>query len=116
MPAANYDLEIEQGIPYERVLFLKDAQGAILNLIGYTARMQVRPYVSSSDVLVELTTDNAGLVLDTVLGSLTIKFTELQTQALIYSKSLYDIELVDTALKPIRLLSGYVLVSPEVTR
>lgn len=116
MPAANYDLDIEQGVPYERVLFLKDAQGAILNLAGYTARMQVRPYVSSSEVLVELTSANTGLVLDPVLGSLTIKLTELQTQSLLYSKSVYDIELVDTTLKPIRLLMGYVLVSPEVTR
>ena len=116
MAAATYDFNIEQGVPYSRVLALKDSEGAVLNLTGYSCRMHIRPYVSSDVILVNATSSNGKLIITNSTGLITISLSEEDTKLLIYSKSVYDLELLDSANKPIRLLKGNVIVSFEVTR
>lgn len=116
MAAATYDFNIEQGIPFARIMNLKDANGTTMNLTGYSARMHIRPYVSSDEILIDANTTNSKLIITPLTGVLTISLSSTDTKLLTYTKSVYDIELLDTAGAPVRLLQGSITVSREVTR
>jgi len=116
MAATVLNLSIEQGIPYYKELLVKDPNGANKNLTGYTARMQFRPYISSSEISLDATTANTKLLIDTVNSYVIINLSEADTQALTYTSYSYDIELVSAANKPIRLVQGTVSLNQEVTR
>lgn len=114
MPAAIYDFEIEQGTTLNKQMVWKDSTGAPVDLSGYTARMQMRPSVSSDTVLLNLTTENGGITLGGALGTITLHFTDAQTSALTKG-GVYDIEVV-TGGNVTRLIQGAISLSKEVTR
>lgn len=116
MTATVYNLSIEQGIPYVKEFQVKEATGANKNLTGYTARMQFRPYPESTELSLDATTANTKLIIDTVSSLVKINLSEADTKALAYTSYSYDIELVDSSNKPIRLVQGSVSLSREVTR
>lgn len=116
MPAGQYNFDIEQGVAFARIMNLKDSNGVTMNLTGYSARMQIRPYVSSTEVLIEATTANGKLIITPLTGVLTLSLSATDTTQLAYTKAVYDIELVDNVGTPIRLLQGEITVSREVTR
>lgn len=114
MPAAIYDFEIEQGTTLNKRMVWKDSTGAPVNLSGYTARMQLRPSVSSDTVLLNLTTENGGITLGGATGEITLHFTAAQTAAL-PKGGVYDLEVIIGG-NVTRLLQGAVSLSKEVTR
>lgn len=115
MSATNFDLSIEQGIPFEQLFIVKNSDGSLKDLSGFSARMQFRVSYSSS-VSLEATTTNSKLAIDTLNSTCKISLSESDTQSLTYSKYVYDLEIVDSSNKPIRLVIGTVNVSPEVTK
>lgn len=116
MAAAKYDLNIEQGTSFTDSLTLKDDQDTVIDLTGYTAAMQIRPYKTSDVVLIDGTSENGILVITPVMGKIDIVLTAAQTELLIYTKSVYDLEVTDTQGKVTRLIEGSVFVSLQVTR
>lgn len=114
MPAANYDFEIEQGTDYDKSLVWRDSTGNLVNLTGYTARMQLRPSVSSDTVLLDLTTENGGITLGGATGEITLHFTEANTSPLVKG-GVFDLEMIIGG-KVKRLVQGSITVSREVTR
>lgn len=116
MSATIFNLTIEQGIPYEQTFVVKNPDGSLKDLSGFSARMQFRLSHSSSDVNLEATTVNSKLVIDTLTSTCKISLNESDTQSLSYANYVYDIEIVDSLNKPIRLVMGKVTVSPEVTK
>lgn len=84
-------------------------------LIGYTARMQVREKIDSPTVLLELTTENGGIVIDTVMSTITIQAVAQQTEALTFTQAVYSLELVQ-GLEVVPFASGNILLVREVTR
>jgi hypothetical protein len=87
-----------------------------VDLTGYTARMQVRAEIESATVLLELTTENGGIVLGGVTGAIDLFVDDVATAAISWEAGVYDIELISAAGDVRRLFSGSVTVSPEVTR
>lgn len=117
MPAAKLNLTFEQGADYNRDLIWKTGVPAgPVPLTGYTARMQVRPSFTSATVLLELTTENSGLVIDEAAGKVSIKATAVQTAAITAKAGVYDLELVAPGGAVKRFVKGTVTISPEVTR
>lgn len=118
MPAMTLDLaddlRIEQGAYYTCPLELSDGDDTPLDLTGYTARMQVRKSVGSSEVLLELTTANGRLVIEG--STVRIVLSAEVTAAITWRQGVYDLELVPPDGKVERLVQGSVVVSPEVTR
>ena len=114
MPAAIYDFEIEQGTTLNKGLVWKDSTGALVDLSGYTARMQLRPSVSSDTVLLELTTENGGITLGGATGEIFLHFTEANTSPLTKG-GVYDLEVIIGG-KVKRLIQGAISISKEVTR
>lgn len=87
-----------------------------VDLSGYTARAQFRASITSTTVLVSLTTENAGIVLDNTKKTITLTMTAAATAALTWKAAFYDLELVSAGGVVSRIASGPVTVSPEVTR
>lgn len=108
---------IERGSTLNIPLTLTDANGAVRNLTGYTAKMQVRKDYADPDVLLELT-HLAGLLIEPLLGKVTIQRTAAQTAAFSWSRGVYDVELIAATDPPgtEKLLAGTVIVGPEATK
>jgi hypothetical protein len=115
MAAAKYNLNLEQGVPFTDNLVLKDNLGAIIVLTGYTARMQVKPFKTSSEVLFTLTSSD-DIIITPELGSVQFTISENNSYLLQYSKSVYDLYLYKPDGTPIRVVEGDITVSATVTR
>lgn len=93
------------------------ANAVAVNLTGYTAHLQVRSTVDSSTVLLDLTTENGGIVLGGSAGTIDIVIDETVTQGLTWDSAVYDILLTAGGGGDVtRLFGGTVTVAPAVTR
>jgi hypothetical protein len=113
MPAANYDLYIEQGATYSQEFVWKDSEGTPIDLSTYTSRMQVRQ-VKTENIILNLT-NTSGMTLGDD-GSIKIEVSATATSALPTLSARYDLELQSTDGTVTRLLQGEVVISAEVTR
>lgn len=86
-----------------------------VNLTGYTGRLQLRPKVNSDTVLLELTTENGGIALDTIKSTITLLATAAQTQDLTFSSAVYSLEMIKAG-EVSQLITGSVTLIKEVTR
>jgi hypothetical protein len=116
MAAGTYDMVCEQGATFQRSLVWQDETESPINLTGYSARMQVRPSIKSTEVVTELTTANGRIVLYPLLGKIELNLTAVQTAALAAKQCVYDLELVSGSGFVTRLLQGAFTITPEVTR
>lgn len=115
MPAFKYNIVIEQGSIFKKT-FVWTLPSGVQNLTGWTARMQVRRKVSDPVVLVELTTENGGIELGGVEGTVYLEIDAVTTGGLTeMNNGRYDLELVSGS-EPVRLVEGEVRVTPQVTR
>ena len=115
MAAGIYNMTFEQGATKVVSIVYKDPEGVPINLTGCTARMQIRPSISSDDVYVDLTTENGKITINGSAGLITLFFSAEDTSALV-TKGVYDLELVFPDEKVHRVIQGTVTVSKEVTR
>jgi hypothetical protein len=86
-----------------------------IDLTGYTGRLQIRPTVTSSTVLLELTTQNGGILIDNNLKTITVLITAQQTQELSFASAVYSLELVRGTEVTV-FSAGNVGLVQEVTR
>lgn len=117
MSAAKLKLAIEQGATFRKVLTWKAGTPAVpVNLTGCTARMQIRKEIANATPYVTLTTENGGIELGGVAGTITLIITPTATAAFTWTAGVYDLEIVFSPTDVRRLVYGPVTVSPEVTR
>lgn len=84
-------------------------------LIGFSARMQLRPSLTSSTVLAEYTTGNGLIVLETSLSTITISIPAITTAGYNFSTAVYSLELVG-GTQVFQLITGTITLVQEVTR
>lgn len=116
-PAALYNIVADQGSTLSRVIYYKDPANKPILFSGYTARMQVRPTIESTSVLLELTTENGGIELGETDGSIALYVDDVIMAGMdegIYS---YDLELIapSSNLYVYKILQGNFAVRSEVT-
>ena len=119
MPAATYDILIEQGSVFTLDLVYKDADGVAINLTGFHARMQFRASYASPDPAVLSFSDADGTItLGGALGTIHVEAPATTTADVAIKKGVYDLELIPPSgeADAFRLINGKVLVSLEVTR
>lgn len=113
--AGAHHFTLEQGATFRRVITWRDDDGNLVNLTGYTARMQVRR-IPGDTTLLELTTANGRISLGGSAGTITLLVTAAVTAALTkWPSAVYDLELIDGSGTVTRLLEGKMRFSPEVT-
>ena len=126
MAAGRYSFTIEEGATLNLQINWSDGDGNPINLTDYHGRMQIRPSVESSTVLLalssSLTEDGTGINLSgsngtTPLssGSIAIQISAAASEGLDFNDAYYDLELVKNDFV-IRLLEGRVKLSKNVTR
>lgn len=86
-----------------------------VDLIGYTARMQIRPKLESTSVIHELTTENSGIILDNVYKTITLTIPDEVTATFDFVTAVYNLELIKAG--DVRNFAvGSVGLQREVTR
>ena len=126
MAAGKYSFVIEQGATTNFQINWNDESGSAVNLTGYHARMQIRPQVEGSDIILSLSSslksDNTGINLSgsnfitpLASGSIGIYISAVSSSALNFGEAFYDLELVK-GNEVTRLLEGKVKLSKNVTR
>jgi len=114
--AEIYDIRIDQGATFQKLILWKDADGNPVDLTGFTARMQIRRRVHSDEVLAEATTENGYIVFGDDQGTIEISIPASVTEGFDFKRGVYDLELESSGGIVTRLIQGCVYVSREVTR
>lgn len=115
--AAKINLKINQGETYRHTLYWRNDQDQAVDLTNFIARMHVRSKVDSPDVLLELTTENSGIVISNpVNGEFKLYIPATLTAAITWTAGVYDLEMVAPNNDVTRLIEGKVAVTKEVTR
>ena len=88
---------------------------APVSLVNFTARMQIREKLTSNQVLYEATTQNGGIVLDTVNSTISLYISDEDTALLNFTQAVYSLELTKGG-EVTPFLVGSVSLQREVTR
>lgn len=115
MKPANIPLDIYQGATFRHRLTWS-VDGVLVNLTGYTGIMQLRISPESAAVILELTTENNGIVINPLIGQIDLFISATDTSLLDFNQPvLYDLELI-LAAEVVRLCGGQVNLHKEITR
>ena len=114
MPAANYNFTLEQGVPLSKTILLKNGDNSVKDLTGFTAKMQLRQYPSHPDILLELSTTNSKLNINTVTGGVTMLFSLDDAASLTFSEVNYDLFLYNGS-NTFRAIEGKITVKEVIT-
>ncbi len=87
-----------------------------VSLVGYTARMQIREKLDSTEVIKELTTENGGIVLDTADYKINLTISATDTASFTFSSAVYSLELVSSTNVVYPFVNGTLTLVKEVTR
>jgi hypothetical protein len=112
MLAAVHTFHCEQGTTWDRVISVA-VSGAPRPLSGWDGRMQVRPYLGSTDVMADLSASNGRIDLGAD-GSIHLHLSADDTTALT-SSGVYDLKIISPAGPAYRIIEGPFLVDPQVT-
>ncbi len=117
-PAGLYNIVADQGSTLSRIVYYKDPAKKPILFSGYTARMQVRPSYDSSNVILELTTENGGIELGQTDGSIALYVDDVVMVTIPEGIYVYDLELIAPSadLFVYKILQGNFAVRSEVTR
>lgn len=115
MLAGNYNIIIDQGAHFSRLITITDPDGELFDLTDFTARMHMRTEIDSPDIMAELTTENGRIVLGGTAGTVELVLTADVTETF-DDEGVYDLELIDSDGRVYRLLKGKIKVELEVTR
>lgn len=106
----------DQGSTFTRTIEIKQADGTVFSLNGYTARMEVRRTVDATSSLIGLSTANGRITINASLGAITLTLTPELTAALTQS-GVYDLEIVHTATGAVhKVVRGEFKLEKEVSR
>jgi hypothetical protein len=125
MPAGKYNLLIEQGATFELELQYKDSNGVVVDLTGYSGRLQIRPSIGSPTTYLclssSLNPDGTGLNFSgsngstpPSSGSIGVYISAITSSLLTFNTGVYDLEIASGSFVT-RLLQGNVQLSKEVT-
>ena len=106
---------ILQGSDKTISLTVKDADGSVVNLSGYSAAMHVRRNVRSDILLDSLHSSSDRIVITPLEGKVDLVFPNEVSTAYDFTKGVYDLEFYIGDIVT-RIIEGTFTVRPEVTR
>lgn len=108
---------ITQGVTYDDLtITCKDAAGDPLDLTGYTVRSQIRKYISSDDVILDLDDGGYISISDAVNGVIAVDIPDEITAGLPQGSAACDVLLEDPSGDVERLLFINFTIGGVVTR
>lgn len=116
MAAGIWNILAEEGATFSRTITWRDSNEALVNLSGFTARMQVRPTIDDDQTAVlALTTENGRILLGGTSGTVTLTVTSGDMN-IAEGQYVYDLEMVSGTSTVTRLVQGTFVVNGEVTK
>jgi len=109
------NLTINKGSAY-KIIYNVTKNGLAANLNGYSLRGQIRSSASSNIVLLNMTSANLLLQVDTANSALVMNLPESFTRRVVGSFAYYDIELINPQAQAAKVAQGLITFVPEVTR
>jgi len=112
------NIEIEKGSTFRHRFiwtYEEDPQDPI-DLTGCTARMQIRPEITSDVILHELTTENGGIQLGDIAGTIDLYVSDTVSTDWDWISGVYGLEIVFPNTDVRRLCRGSVKAFEETTR
>lgn len=116
MQAAKLNLAIQQGATFRKRLVRRNEKGKPINLTGFTAKLQARLNHGDTTTLFELSTENGGVVITPLTGTIDLYISDEVTATFGFPGCVYDLMLYAPNGDALRLCEGKVSVSPGVTR
>lgn len=113
--ATKFNLNIDQGSRYSKVVQVNDDAGDPRILTGYSAELHIKRTIDSPTTLLELSSPASGLTINAIAGQITITISTAQTTAMTWATGVYDLRITDGTSESERILEGDVSVSPQVT-
>lgn len=112
---ATRNLTINKGSGY-RIIFAvaKDSQPA--DLTGCSLRGQIRPSITSPTILLNMTTANLLLRVDSDNSRIIMNLPESFTRRVVGSNAVYDIELIGPTSDAYKIVTGLITFISEVTQ
>ena len=110
--AAVANLSIDQGATFTSDITVKDINGNVFDLTGYTAVAKLARGYSSTRTRTAMATSFAQ---DRTTGILSISLTANQTASLDPERYVYDVEITSSGGIVTRVLEGIITVRPEVS-
>ena len=112
----RFDIIVDTGSDQAFIFeIVNEGNGEPVLTDGYTARMQVRPYMHAKKTLDDLSTEN-GRMEFVAKGQLKVLMTSEATDAYTFDDALYDIEIVSPEGVVTRVVEGRVVARHGVTR
>jgi hypothetical protein len=131
MAAGSYSFFIEQGATVDFRIDYRSSTGLPVDLTGWDSRMQIRPTVSSTEVIANLSSSlyadgtglnmtpaSASVILPKSSGSIGIFISAATSSLFTFNEAFYDLEIVSGSTNPyvIRILEGKIKLKKNVTR
>ena len=116
--AITRDIEINQGSDWTMTLILKNDDKTVINLTGYTAKMQARKTQSNSAQLYDTLSTEAGnerIVITALEGKIVLTTPNLISTAYLFDSAYYDLEIVSAGGLITRLMQGVYSYNKGVT-
>ena len=106
-----------QGDTFEINVSYKNPDGTAINLIDYTARMDVRDAPGGKILCASSTEQNGGIIINDIAGTINVKFTSTQTKNFTIPNAAYQLQIIDSVTnKKHTLIYGHIKVSPSVIK
>lgn len=113
-------MPIYQGTLYSRTFIVQNSSGSRIDLTGWEFKMQIRKHAADADPLLELTSANGGIGLQSsgADGRMFITLDETQTAGLAVGSFKFDVLRTDSASGggPTWLFGGKLKVKQPITR
>lgn len=113
--AATVSLIIQQGSDFSHTISLQNSDGSVFVLSGYSGKLQIRDRAGGATLLLEISTANARMTINSLAGQITLTLTNTITAAQTWRSGVYDLEITSGAGLVTRVMEGSITVSPEVT-
>lgn len=105
------NLYVDQGTDFSAIITLKNQDGSVLNLTGFTVASQFRKSYQSSSA-----TNFTVTIFSAEQGKIRMQLPAATTSALLPGRYLYDVEITSPTNERKRALEGIVVLTPEITR
>jgi hypothetical protein len=116
MQPVKLDLKIYKGSTYRKSFQWIDSNGSPMVLTGCAIKMQIRDYLGSGTVLIELSTANGRIVIvDAVLGKWQLVLTAVETGLLDFTRAVYDLDITFPSTEVHTPIKGDVVLIRQVT-
>lgn len=111
----RYNFEFFQGDDYTFSITVKNADASVVDLTGYTAKMQARENYDSESTVLDLSVDN-GIVVIPATGVIVVSISNTLTSAIDGGYYLYDLETSDANGLKSKIIFGKFEVLKEITK